>query len=139
MTNAPSLHTDAELLAYLDEALPSETMAEIERWLRGDAAGLARLSDASARRDAGIHSLGEIWRRHHLSCPSRQQWGSYLLGGLPMAEAEFCRFHLEKSGCRRCQANLADLERQQTREPAVTASRRQKYFQSSAGRLPSGS
>ena len=29
--------TDAELLAYLDEALPAETMAEIERWLRGDA------------------------------------------------------------------------------------------------------
>ena len=25
------------------------------------------------RRDAGLHSLGEIWRRHRLSCPSRQE------------------------------------------------------------------
>ena len=127
--------TDAELLAYLDEALPSETMAEIERWLRSDAAGLTRLADVSARRDAGVHSLGEIWRRHHLSCPTRQEWGSFLLGGLPAAQAEFCRFHLQTAGCRRCQANLADLERQQGREPAA-ATRRKRYFQSSAGRLP---
>jgi anti-sigma factor RsiW len=126
--------TDAELLAYLDEALPSETMAEIERWLRCDAAGLARLAEVSARRDAGVHSLSEIWRRHHLSCPSRQEWGSFLLGGLPAAQVEFCRFHLKTAGCRRCQANLADLERQQGREPAA-ATRRQRYFQSSAGRL----
>ena len=131
--------TDAELLAYLDEALPVETMAEIERWLRADAAGLARLVEISARRDAGNHTLGEIWRRHHLSCPSRQQWGSYLLGGLPAAEAEFCRLHLEMAGCRPCQANLADLRRQQAREPAAAESRRQKYFRSSAGRLPGGS
>ncbi|HEX4143887.1 MAG TPA: hypothetical protein VHY91_10165 [Pirellulales bacterium] len=131
--------TDTELLAYLDEALPSETMAEIERWLRAGAAALARLAEVSARRDAGVHSLGEIWRRHHLSCPSRQEWGSFVLGGLPAAQAEFCRFHLQTTGCRRCQANLADLERHQAREPAATATRRQRYFQSSAGRLPGAS
>ncbi len=137
MTTPPP--TDAELLAYLDEALPSETMAEIERRLRGDAARLARVADLSARRDAGVHSLGEIWRRHFLSCPSRQQWGSYLLGGLPAAEAEYYRFHLQTVGCRRCQANLADLERQQAREAPAAANRRQRYFESSAGRLPDGS
>ena len=128
--------SDAELLAYLDEALPSETMAEIERWLRVDMASLARLADVSARRDAGVHSLSEIWRRHHLSCPSRQEWGSFLLGGLPAAQAEFCRFHLEKTGCRRCQANLADLQRNQARQSSATVTRRNRYFQSSAGRLP---
>jgi hypothetical protein len=131
--------TDAELLAYLDEALPAETMADVERWLRGNAAGLTRVATLSARRDAGVHSLSDIWRRYHLSCPSRQEWGSYLLGGLPSAQAEFCRFHLETAGCRHCQANLADLERQQARDAAAVATRRKKYCESSAGRLPPGS
>ncbi|HTU24259.1 MAG TPA: hypothetical protein VMF30_02605 [Pirellulales bacterium] len=129
--------TDAELLAYLDEALPADAMAQVERMLRSDSATLARLAEVNARRDAGVHSLSEIWRRNHLSCPTREQWGSFLLGGLPAAEAEFYRIHLQTAGCRRCQANLADLERQQSRQSAATTSRRQRYFQSSAGRLPS--
>jgi hypothetical protein len=97
------------------------------------------LVEANARRDAGVHSLGEIWRRHHLSCPSREVWGSFLLAALPPEQAEYCRIHVEKAGCRRCQANLADLERQQAQAPATTQTRRQRYFRSSAGSLPNGS
>jgi hypothetical protein len=127
--------TDAELAAYLDELLAPEAMAEIERQARGDAALVARLSEVSARRDAGLHSLGEIWRRHRLSCPTRQQWGNYLLGTLAAERAKYFEFHVQVVGCRLCQANLADLKAQQSAEPAISDQRRRKYFQSSAGQL----
>ncbi len=89
----------------------------------------------NARRDSGLHSLGEIWRRHHLSCPTREQLGSYLLGVLADDLGGFVKFHLEVSGCRTCQANLDDLKNRQTDEPAAVDHRRKKYFQSSAGHL----
>jgi hypothetical protein len=82
-----------------------------------------------------MHTVGEIWRRHRLSCPTREQLGSYLLGVLEDDLAGYIRFHFEVSGCRTCQANLDDLKNRQTDEPAATDSRRKKYFQSSAGHL----
>jgi hypothetical protein len=127
--------TDPELEAYLDEALPSEAMARIERALRAEPALAARLAAINARRDAGVHSLGEVWRRHRLSCPPREQLGSYLMGVLEDDLAAFIRFHLEVSGCRTCLANLDDLKRRQSDEPAAVDNRRKKYFQSSAGHL----
>ncbi len=127
--------TKTDLEAYLDEALPIEAMAEIERHLRADPALAQQLAEINGRRDAGLHSLGEIWRRHRLTCPSREQLGSYLLQVLEKDEAEYLRFHLEVSGCRTCRANLDDLKNRQLDEPAAVANRRKKYFQSSAGHL----
>ena len=127
--------TEADLEAYLDEALPTDAMAAVERALRDDAKLVERLAAINIRRDAGLHSLGEIWRRHRLSCPSREQLGSYLLNVLDDGVAGFLRFHLEVSGCRTCQANLDDLKHLRTDEPAVVDNRRKKYFQSSAGHL----
>lgn len=127
--------TKIELEAYLDEALPVADMARIEQLLRSDAGLVQQLAAINARRDAGLHSLGEIWRRHRLSCPTREQLGSYLLGVVETALADFIRFHLEHSGCRTCQANLDDLKSRQTDEPATIETRRKKYFQSSAGHL----
>jgi hypothetical protein len=81
--------------------------------------------------------LGEIWRRQRLTCASRNELGSYLLGVLPAEEMAFVQFHLEEVGCRYCQANLADLQEQQADIAATTATvRRRRYFQSSAGYLP---
>ncbi len=129
--------TQYDLEAYLDEALPPDTMAAIEQALRSDAKLLEHLAAVNGRRDAGVHSLGEVWRRHRLSCPSREQLGSFLLQVLDDEVAGFVRFHLEISGCRTCQANLDDLKMRQTDEPAQVDSRRKKYFQSSAGHLSS--
>lgn len=125
----------ADLEAYLDEALPPEEMARIEQALRDRPELRERLAAINARRDTGVHSLGAIWRRHRLSCLSREQLGSYLLGTLPPEVAGYVAFHLETVGCRCCQANLADLEKQQAEVPEVAATRRRKYFQSSAGYL----
>jgi hypothetical protein len=106
--------------------------------LRADSALMARLSAVSQRRDAGQHSLGEIWRRHRLSCPSREELGSLLLGALSDSVADYVRFHVESVGCRICEANLADLRAQQAEMDRASEARRRKYFQSSAGYLRRG-
>jgi hypothetical protein len=127
--------SEADLEAYLDEALPTELMAEVEQALRADTTLTKRLAAINGRRDAGVHTVGEIWRRHRLSCPTREQLGSYLLQALDKDVAAHLRFHLEVSGCRTCQANLDDLKHRQRDEPAAVETRRKKYFQSSAGHL----
>ena len=74
--------TESELEAYLDEALSPPEMASIEAAIRESPEMLKKLAVINSRRDAGIHSLGEIWRRHRVSCPTREQMGSFLLGVL---------------------------------------------------------
>jgi anti-sigma factor RsiW len=125
----------SDLEAYLDEALPPEEMARMEKAVRDDPALVRQLAAIQSRRDAGVHSLGEIWRRHRLSCPSRERLGNLLLGTLSDDEADYVRFHLSVVGCRYCQANLADLQNQQSEAANAAESRRRKYFQSSAGLL----
>ncbi len=131
----PRTIRQSDLEAYLDEALPPEEMARIELALRKDPELVRQLSIINGRRDAGVHSLGEIWRRHRLSCPSRDQWGSYLLGALSEDAEDYLSFHLVTIGCRPCQANLVDLEKQQAEANSETETRRRKFFQSSAGFL----
>lgn len=132
MSNAFS---NSELEAFLDEALPVERMATIEDALRHDAALQKQVAAVSGRRDAGVHSLGEIWRRHRLSCPTRERLGSYLLGVLSRDEADYIAFHVDKIECRYCAASIADLKAQQATAQVETVRRRQKYFQSSVGHL----
>jgi hypothetical protein len=135
---------ESDLEAFLDEALPAEEMARIEKALRKEPALVRRMAAINGRRDAGVHSVGAIWRRHRLSCPTREQLGNFLLGILPQEVADYVRFHLETVGCRLCQANQSDLARQQAATnlrsvpEAAVQSRRRKYFQSSAGYLGKG-
>lgn len=134
----PADFTNAELEAFLDEALPTARMAAIEDALRHGDALRQRLVAINGRRDAGVHSLGEIWRRHRLSCPSREQLGSYLMGVLPAEAADYVTFHLEMIECRCCAASLEDLGAQQSAADTEVAHRRRRYFQSSAGYLRRG-
>jgi hypothetical protein len=132
----PADFTNTELEAFLDEALPVERMAAIEDALRHSEALQKQLAEINGRRDAGVHSLGEVWRRHRLSCLTREQLGSYLLGVQSREAAEYTRFHLDTIGCRYCAASIADLKAQQSAAEAdIAERRRQKYFQSSAGYL----
>ena len=127
-----------ELEAYLDEALPPDAMAQVEKALRSDESLAGQLADINGRRDAGVHSLGGVWRRARLSCPSREQLGSYLLDALPHDAADYVTFHLQTIGCRYCTANLADMRAQHDRSNTESDIRRRKYFQSSAGYLEGG-
>jgi hypothetical protein len=127
--------TDAELEAFLDEALPADVMSRLEQSLREDKSLLDRLAAVSSDRDSGVHSLAAIWRTNRITCPSRQELGNYLLGVLTDEQSDFIKFHVDKSGCRVCQANLNDLQAQQSEAATIKESRRRKYFQSSAGSL----
>jgi len=127
---------NSDLEAFLDESLPVERMTAIEDALRHSEALQKKVTAINGRRDAGVHSLGEIWRRHRLSCPPREQLGSYLMGVLPKGTADYIRFHLDTIQCRYCAASVVDLKvRQSAGEAEVAERRRQKYFQSSAGYL----
>ena len=125
----------SDLEAYLDEALPPDEMARVELALRKDVTLVKQMAAIHSRRNSGVHSLGEIWRSNRLSCPSRQQLGSFLLGAVPEDAADYVDFHLDVVGCRYCRANLADLERQQAESQEAVRTRRRKYFQSSVGHL----
>jgi hypothetical protein len=131
----PSEFTDAELLAYLDEGLPIERMAAIEAALRQSDELRVRTAELRDQRELNGHTVGEIWRRERLSCPTRHQLGSYLLGALATDLAQYVLFHLETVGCRYCAANLDDLRQSQQSSGTETAQRRQKFFQSSAGHV----
>jgi hypothetical protein len=127
--------TDADFDAFLEEALPPARMAELEAALRDDEALQKRLAATVGRRDAGVHSLAGVWRRHRLTCPSREQLGSHLLGVLDSGLDDYVKFHLEIVACRYCAASLEDLRAQHATADVQVTERRRKYFQSSAGYL----
>jgi hypothetical protein len=131
----PTAIRQSDLEAYLEEALPAEEMAVIERALREDPKLLRQLTGVHSRRNAGVHSLGEIWRRHRLSCPTREQLGGVFLQTLPDETADYVAFHLEVIGCRYCLANLRDLQTQMAEDHETVQTRRRRYFESSAGFL----
>ena len=126
--------TDAELTAFLDEALPASRCSQLEHELRSSAELRNRLIEVRGRETAGLHTIGAIWRRSRLSCPSRSELGQYILGTLSAEPSDYIRFHLDKIGCRYCQANLADLAAA-SKADAQPTQRRQRYFQTSAGYL----
>jgi len=129
-----SQFTDAELNAFLEEALPASRCSELEHALRTDRDLRSRLVEVRGRESAGLHTIGAIWRRARLSCPTRGELGQHILGTLAETSSEYIQFHLETIGCRYCQANLADLE-ETSSENEMPLKRRQRYFQTSAGYL----
>ncbi|MBT5020268.1 MAG: hypothetical protein HON04_16165 [Planctomicrobium sp.] len=128
--------TDQELLAFLDEMLPTERSAQVEKELRQSRELQHRAALLLRRRDGGGHTLGEIWRRRQLSCLSRETLGTYVLGVADSDEEDYILFHTQVIGCRICQANLRDLQAEQASSEEKT-SRQKRYFESSAGLLRS--
>ena len=124
-----------QLQAYLDDSLNDGETAQVEKALRESEALRRLLRAIMQERDRGEHSIGAIWRRQRLSCPGREELGSYLLQALDRDLQDYIAFHLQVIGCPFCQANLADLQMLQ-QEPAPKAQeRRRRYFESSAGYL----
>jgi len=130
----PAPIDDAALRNYLVDALSPEESARVEKALRDSAELRARLEEVRQNRaDGQLHTLGAIWNRARLTCPSRQQLGSYLLDALDPELASYLTFHLEVVECPFCLANLADLKAQ-SQAAAVThasKSRQRRILQSS--------
>jgi hypothetical protein len=112
------------LVSFLADTLPPEESARVEKALRTSAELRALLEDVRQNRpDGQLHTLGAIWHRARLTCPSRQQLGSYLLDALNPQLASYLAFHLDVVACPFCQANLADLKAQTQTTAAAHASR----------------
>jgi len=126
--------SDDELLAFLDEQLPVAQASSLEELLRDSSDLRQRLAALIRRRDQGGHTVGEIWRRYRISCPTRSTLGSHLLGVLDEPLSQYLEFHLQTIGCRICNAVVAELEESRQPEPVKT-DRRKRYFESSAGML----
>jgi hypothetical protein len=103
------LITREVLRAYISDALPDDELVAVERSLRESADLRALLKEVIEQEDRGEHTAGAIWRRERISCPTRDQLGSYLLGASDKEQLEYIRFHIEEIGCPYCQANLEDL------------------------------
>src|SRR6516162_1937293 len=129
--------TREKLHAYLNDALTDPEMAQVEQALRESDALRRSLQKVMQDRERGEHTLGAVWCRERLTCPTREQLGSFLLQVLDDEQQEYIEFHLSTVGCAYCQANLADLKALQ-KEPAPKAQeRRRRIFNSSAGYLKS--
>ena len=127
--------TREQLHAYLDDALSDAETAKVEQSLRDSETLRRSLRQAMQERDRGEHSLGAVWRRERLTCPTREQLGSYLLQVLDDDEQDYFAFHLQVIGCPFCVANLADLQALQQEAAPQARERRRRFFQSSAGYL----
>ena len=119
----------------LFRSLAEGEIAQIEQELRQSEPLRQQLQKLMQERDRGEHSVGAIWRRQRLSCPPREQLGSFLLGVLDDDVQDYIQFHLKTIGCAYCLANLADMQTQQQDADGQVKNRRKKYFQSSAGLL----
>jgi hypothetical protein len=125
-----------ELLdGYLDDALDDGEIAQVEKALRESEPLRRLLRSIMQERDRGEHSLGAIWRRNRLSCPTREQLGSYLLQALDDGFRDYIQFHLEMIACPFCLANLVDLKSLQQEAAPRSNERRRRIFESSAGFL----
>lgn len=123
------------LAAYVEDALGDAETAHVEQQLRQSERLRQELRALMQEQDQGEHSVGAIWRRNRLTCPTREQLGSYLLDVLEPGIKDYLSFHLRTLGCAFCLANLVDLQSQQQEAAPAIQQRRRRYFASSAGLL----
>ncbi len=120
---------------YLNDALPDAELTAVEKAVREQPAVQKLLQQVREEIDRGEHSVGAVWRRERLSCPTREQLGGFLLQALDPDLFDYVEFHLQTVGCPYCQANLDDLKRMQADPPGPRAARRRRIVDSSTGVL----
>lgn len=96
---------------YLHDALPDAELSAVEKALRESAELRATYAEVIEQEDRGEHTVGAIWRRERVSCPTRDQLGGYVLGAGDSELIDYIQFHLTTIGCPYCQANLDDLKK----------------------------
>lgn len=127
----------SELVGYMEEALAAEDMTRIEEYLRCSAGWRQALAEIRDDLDVGDHSVATIWRRHRLTCPSREQLWAYSQGGLMPDLEDYIKFHLKTIKCRWCEANLADIAATAQLVAPESQQRRRRFFETSVGALRS--
>jgi hypothetical protein len=127
--------TRETLRDYLNDALPDAETAAVEAALREQPAVQALFHQVRQEADRGEHSIGAVWRRERVSCPTREQLGGLLLQALDPDLLEYIEFHVRTAGCPYCLANLDDLRRLQAEPAEPRTTRRRRILDSSAGLL----
>lgn len=125
---------DAELEAYLDESLDPMRANELEQVIRDDPELLKRLSRINGRRDAGMHTLGEIWRRYQIGVPAPDEMAEHLAGTLPLEESAYIDFRIKELKCPFTIAMLRDAEAQAANDGS-SKDRRDKVYEKSEALL----
>ena len=129
---------DVARLAGLDE---KQVALLKHRWLKEVRARVSATLGADPPDDTHFNAdaldpadslLTRAWERRRPTCPKRSTLGQYLLGTLEPEWRQYVDFHARQLGCRFCQANLDDLQRQEAREPRAL---RERIFQSTVGFL----
>lgn len=86
----------------------------------------ARLSSADSQwiaspawesAQAAASMITQAWESQRPTCPKRSTIGRLMLNTLDGAWKKYVDFHVNKLGCRFCQANLADLQKQTDEAP----------------------
>lgn len=120
---------------YIHDALPDHELPLVERALRDQPGVQALFNQVRQDLDRGEHSVGAIWRRERLSCPTRDHLGGYLLEALDPDLQDYITFHVKTVGCPHCTANLDDLAKKQSEAAEPVKKRRQRILKSTAGVL----
>ncbi len=128
--------TNEMLDAYLDDCLTESEEISIEKALRESESLRQKLQQIRENRNYGEHSLGAIWRRERLTCPSREELTKYILGVLDQEHQDYIQFHLQTIHCPTCLANWDDLRQQHQEDETTTKKRRQRTFDSSCHLIP---
>ena len=120
---------------YFHDALPDAATARVEAALRERPEVRALFEAVRQDEDRGDHSVGAVWRRERVSCPTRDQLGAHLLGAADPDLSDYVDFHLDTVGCPVCRANRDDLERVGAEAPVVARDRHARILDSTAGVL----
>lgn len=89
-------------------------------------------SSAAADPQAFDSLMTEVWQTQRPTCPKRSTIGGFVLDTLDAPWRQYVDFHLHRLGCAFCQANLQDLQKQQTADAGVL---RKRIMQSTIGFL----
>ena len=125
--------TRATIESYLHDALPPEKAAAVEKAIRDRPALMALVAQVRSETDHGEHSIGAVWWRERLSCPTREQLSMYLEEILDDDHAAYVTGHVKLVGCHVCQATLDDLRHLRAEATAPRTERRRRIVDSSAG------
>lgn len=128
--------SDSELEAYLDSTLDPQRAGELEEVVRSDPHLLRRLAQVNARRSAGIHTLGEIWRRNQIGVPTKDEMRQHLSGTLTADESNYIEFRIKDLKCVFTLALLQDLQSETGDGREKSKNRRKKIYDQGAPLLP---
>ena len=125
--------TRATIEGYLHDALPPERAAAVAQAIRERPALMALVAQVRQETDHGEHSIGAVWWRERLSCPTREQLSMALEEILDDDFAAYVDAHVKLVGCHVCQATLDDLRQLRAEAAAPRTERRRRIVDSSAG------